>query len=158
MTVSGRRSSTRLSATAADLPPAVAAALETPSAGATGFVDVGETRWTTVSWGSPTDRPVLLLHGVTSNAGIWWRMAPALAAAGYRVIAVDMPGHGKTQGWRGRHRFAETAADVAGFIRAAGLDVPDLAVVGHSWGAMVTANLPGAGIRPGRSSCWIRPG
>ncbi len=30
------------------------------------------------------------------------------------------------------------------------LDVPALAVVGHSWGAMVTAHLPLAGIRPAR--------
>ena len=91
---------------------------------------------------------MLLLHGVTSSAGTWWRVAPAIAASGRRVIAVDMPGHGRTQAWRGRHRFAETAEDVAGFIRAAGLDRPDLAVVGHSWGAMVAAHLPGAGFRP----------
>jgi pimeloyl-ACP methyl ester carboxylesterase len=91
---------------------------------------------------------VLLLHGVTSNAGIWWRVAPALAVAGWHVIAVDMPGHGRTGAWRGRHRFAETASDVAGFVRAAGIDEADLAVVGHSWGAMVTAHLPMAGLRP----------
>ena len=148
MTVSGRATSIRLSASAADLPPAVAAALDAPAPGTPGFVDAGETRWATVAWGNPTDPPVLLLHGVTSNAGIWWRMAPALAAAGLRVIAVDMPGHGKTQAWRGRHQFAQTAADVAGFIRSAGLDTSRLAVIGHSWGAMVTAHLPGAGIRP----------
>ena len=85
---------------------------------------------------------------MTSNAGIWWRVAPALAASGRHVIAVDMPGHGRTQAWRGRHRFAETAQDVAGFIRAAGLDRPDLSVVGHSWGAMVAAELSRTGLRP----------
>jgi pimeloyl-ACP methyl ester carboxylesterase len=100
-----------------------------------------------VSWGAADAPPVLLLHGVTSNTGIWWRIAPALAAGGFRVVAVDMPGHGKTQGWRGRHRFAETAEDVLGFVQAAGLDRPDLAVVGHSWGAMVSARLAGAGLR-----------
>jgi pimeloyl-ACP methyl ester carboxylesterase len=64
------------------------------------------------------------------------------------VVAIDMPGHGRTQDWRGRHRFAETAHDVAGFIRAARLDRPDLAVIGHSWGAMVAALLPGEDLRP----------
>lgn len=59
-----------------------------------------------------------------------------------------MPGHGQTQGWRGRHRFDGTAADIAEFVRAAGLDLPDLAVIGHSWGAMVGSRLPGAGLRP----------
>ena len=138
----------RLTATAADLPPAVATALTAPAEGLPGWVATVGTRWATLSWGRAEDPPVLLLHGVTSNSGIWWRVAPALAAAGYRVIAVDLPGHGRTQSWRGRHRFAETAADVAGFIRAAGLDRPDLAVTGHSWGAMVTAHLPIAGVRP----------
>ncbi len=138
----------RLTATASDLPPAVAAALATPVAGTPGWVEADGTRWATLSWGAVADPPVLLLHGVTSNVDIWWRMGPALGAAGHRVIAIDLPGHGQTQGWRGRHRFANTAEDVAGFIRSAGLDIPTLAVIGHSWGAMVAARLPGAGLRP----------
>jgi pimeloyl-ACP methyl ester carboxylesterase len=138
----------KLTATAADLPPAVAAALAAPGVGTRGWVEAGGTRWATLSWGEADAAPLLLLHGVTSNAGVWWRVAPALAAAGRRVVAVDMPGHGRTQAWQGRHRFAETAADVAGFIRAAGLDRRDLAVIGHSWGAMVAAHLPSASLRP----------
>lgn len=133
---------------AQDLPAPVADALAHPGDGAANWVDVDGRRWATMSWGRPTDPPLLLVHGVTSNAGIWWRVGPALAAAGRHVIAVDMPGHGRTGAWRGRHRFAETAEDLAAFIRAARLDTRDLAVVGHSWGGMVTAHLPGAGIRP----------
>lgn len=102
----------------------------------------------TVEWGEQAAPPVLLIHGVTSLAGIWWRIGPALAAAGFRVIAVDLPGHGATGAWTGRHRFIETAADLATFIRAAGLDGPELRVVGHSWGALVAAHLPAAGLRP----------
>lgn len=138
----------KLTATAADLPASVAEALSAPTAGVPGWVEAGGSRWATMSWGAAEDPPALLLHGVTSNAGIWWRVAPALAASGRHVIAIDMPGHGRTQAWRGRHRFVETAEDVAGFIRAAGLDRPDLAVVGHSWGAMVAAELSGTGLRP----------
>ena len=132
MTTTGHARSIRISASAADLAPAVAAALAAPGAGEAGQVEADGVRWATISWGRTGDSPVLLVHGVTSNAGIWWRIGPALAAAGRRVIALDMPGHGQTQAWRGRHRFAETAEDVAGFIRAAGLDRTDLAVVGHS--------------------------
>ena len=77
-------------------------------------------------------------------------MGPCVAAAGRRVIAVDLPGHGRTGGWRGRHRWIETATDLAAFIRAAELDPADLAVVGHSWGAMSAASLPAAGFRPER--------
>jgi pimeloyl-ACP methyl ester carboxylesterase len=138
----------RLSATAADLPPAVAAALASPTEGESGSVQVEGTAWPMTSWGAPSDPPVVLVHGVTSNAGIWWRVGPALAAAGRRVIAIDMPGHGRTARVPRSHRFVDTAAELAGFIRAAGLDRPDLAVVGHSWGGMVTAHLPAAGLAP----------
>lgn len=138
----------RLTATAADLPAAVAAAVSAPAEGTPGWVEAGGTRWATRSWGAPEAPPVVMLHGVTSNGEVWWRVGPAIAAAGHHVVAVDLPGHGRTQAWRGRHRFGETAEDVAGFIRAAGLDGPDLAVIGHSWGAMVAGQLPGAGLRP----------
>ena len=138
----------RLTATAADLPAAVAAALENPAHGEHSSVDADGTIWPTTMWGSPSDPPLLLIHGVTSNAGIWWRTGPALAAAGRRVIAIDMPGHGRTAKGAWSHVFADTAAAVVGFIRAAGIDRPDLAVVGHSWGGMVTAHLPLAGLRP----------
>jgi pimeloyl-ACP methyl ester carboxylesterase len=139
----------RLSASVADLPAAVAAALAAPGAGEAGSVDVAGTGWPTLSWGDPVDPPVLLIHGVTSNAGIWWRVGPAIAAAGRRVIAVDMPGHGQTDPSVPRsHVLAGTAAEVVAFVRAAELDRPDLAVVGHSWGGMVTANLPGVGLAP----------
>ena len=138
----------RLTATAADLPAPVAEALANPGHGERGAVDVEGTVWPTVMWGSREDAPLLLVHGVTSNAGIWWRVAPALAAAGRRVIAVDMPGHGRTAKGPRSHVFADTASELTAFARAAGLDVPELAVVGHSWGGMVTAHLPVAGLRP----------
>ena len=140
----------KLTATTSDLPAAVSTALVRPSDGTVGSVDASGIAWRTISWGDPASAPLLLAHGVTSNAGIWWRVGPALAAAGRRVVAVDMPGHGPGTLWRGNHRFVETAEELAGFIGAADLDRPDLAVVGHSWGAMVAAHLPLAGIRPAR--------
>jgi len=100
------------------------------------------------TWGDPHGRPLLLIHGVTSSAGTWWRVGPALAADGHRVVAVDLPGHGRTGHWPGRPAFADTARSIAGFAAAAGLDLPDLQVIGHSWGAMVAADLPAAGLRP----------
>jgi pimeloyl-ACP methyl ester carboxylesterase len=91
---------------------------------------------------------LLLIHGVTASARIWWRIGPALATTGRRVIAVDLPGHGLTGHWLGHHRFRDNATDVAAWIHAAGLATPTLQVVGHSWGAMTAAGLPGAGVRP----------
>jgi pimeloyl-ACP methyl ester carboxylesterase len=130
------------------LPPSVAVALSAPGEGVTSTLEASGRPWSCLAWGRPSEPPLLLVHGVTSNARVWWRVGPALAASGRRVLAVDLPGHGTNPAWQGRHRFVETAADLAAFIRAAGLETADLAVVGHSWGGIVTAHLPIVGIRP----------
>lgn len=132
----------------ASLPHAVASALDTPVPGARLAVDAAGIPWSALAWGDPEARPLLLIHGVTSSAANWWRVGPALAATGRRVVAVDLPGHGRTGHWTGHHRFRDNAADVAAFAAAAGIVVPDLQVVGHSWGAMTAAALPAVGLRP----------
>jgi pimeloyl-ACP methyl ester carboxylesterase len=135
-------------ATASDLPPAVAAALAAAPSGEDGVIEAAEIGFAFTTWGDPADRPLLLVHGVTSSSGTWWRVGPALAAAGRHVVAPDLPGHGRTRQWAGRHRFRDTAADLAELVRALAIDTPELEVVGHSWGAMVIAALPRAGLRP----------
>lgn len=131
-----------------DLPPAVAAALDSPSDGEALRVDAAGIPFAATTWGDPMARPLLLIHGVTSSAANWWRVGPALAATGRRVVAVDLPGHGRTGHWTGHHRFRDNAADVAAFARAAGLATARLQAVGHSWGAMTAAALPAIGLRP----------
>ena len=133
---------------AIDLPDPVATALEHPADGSRRTVEAAGIPWSAVTWGDPADRPVLLIHGVTSSSATWWRVGPALAAAGRHVTAIDLPGHGRTGHWTGHTRFRDNAADVAAFVRAAGLDASDLGVVGHSWGAMTAAAMPVAGLRP----------
>ncbi len=134
--------------TGSALPPAVRAALEEPTAGERlRTVGAGIT-FSSLAWGDPLARPLLLLHGVTSSAATWWRLGPALAASDRRVVAVDLPGHGLTGQWTGHHRFRDNASDVAAFAAAAGLARAGLQVIGHSWGAMTAAALPAAGLRP----------
>lgn len=130
------------------LPATVAAALAEPSSGARIAVAAAGIPWSGLAWGEAGARPLLLIHGVTSSAANWWRLGPALAASGRRVVAVDLPGHGLTGHWQGHHRFRDNAADVAAFARAAGLATTELQVVGHSWGAVTAAALPAAGLRP----------
>jgi pimeloyl-ACP methyl ester carboxylesterase len=139
---------TGLVATGNDLPPSVAEALTSPPLGEEGMVEADGRRWHFLAWGHSTEPPLLLTHGVGSSARGWWRVGPALAAAGRRVVAIDMPGHGPAATWDVGHRFAETAVDVAGFIEHAGFRLGELAIVGHSWGAVVAAHLPQVGIRP----------
>jgi len=64
---------------------------ETPGA----FVDLPNVRlWVTDSGGSGD--PVILLHANTGTSENWQKQAPALVQAGYRVIAFDRPGWGKS--------------------------------------------------------------
>lgn len=142
----------RVTSSGADLPAAVAAALSapTPDPGTRLTTPAAGMDWSSIAWGDPSDPPLLLIHGVTASARIWWRVGPALAVSGRRVTAVDLPGHGRTAGWLGHHRFRDNAADLAAWIHGAGLALPALEVVGHSYGAMTAAALPVAGFRPGR--------
>jgi len=43
-----------------------------------------------------TGTPVLLLHGYPQTHAIWHRVTPAIAAAGYHVVAADLPGYGRS--------------------------------------------------------------
>ncbi|MEV2226577.1 alpha/beta fold hydrolase, partial [Nocardia vinacea] len=44
-------------------------------------------------WGEG-NRVAVLVHGMTTDSGSWWRLGPVLAERGYRVLAPDLPGHG----------------------------------------------------------------
>ena len=92
------------------------------------------------------DRPcVLLLHGFPELAYSWRHVMPALAAAGYRVIAPDQRGYGRTTGWDagydgdlGSFRMFNLVRDALGLLAA--LDVRTVhAVVGHDFGSFVAA-------------------
>src|SRR5215212_2737152 len=68
---------------------------------------------------------VLLLHGFPELAWSWRKVMPALAAAGYYVIAPDQRGYGRTTGWDGRYdgdvasfRFVNLVRDVMGLVFA----------------------------------------
>jgi pimeloyl-ACP methyl ester carboxylesterase len=138
-----------LAAARSDLAVDVALALEEPGVPRMGLVDAAGIPFVTRTWGDPARPPILLVHGVTASSRIWWRLGPALAAGlGACVVAVDQAGHGRTGHWIGHHRFADNAADLAAFVEAAALTLPDLRVVGHSWGGMTAAALPGAGLAP----------
>ncbi len=76
---------------------------------------------------------LVLVHGITQSRGTWAPLVPALAA-GHRVLAVDLPGHGDSPpGVDYQLRGLATAVHDA--VVAAGFEQPLL--VGHSLGAAV---------------------
>ncbi len=78
--------------------------------------------------------PVVLLHGGLGNAGNWGYQAPALIAAGYRVVAIDSRAHGRS-GWDGTPlSYKQMAGDVLAVMDACGIG--RAAVVGWSDGAV----------------------
>ncbi|MEU4557695.1 alpha/beta hydrolase [Actinoplanes sp. NPDC023936] len=81
-------------------------------------------------WG--TGRPVVLSHGWPLNSDSWEAQQLFLAENGYRVIAHDRRGHGKsTQTWHG-NEMDTYAADLAAVIDH--LDLRDVTLVGFSTG------------------------
>jgi putative magnesium chelatase accessory protein len=82
---------------------------------------------------------VLLLHGTGASTNSWRDVAPRLAAH-CTVVAVDLPGHGRTEGPADRRlALAPMADDVAALLRGQGL-APAVAV-GHSAGAAVALEM-----------------
>jgi pimeloyl-ACP methyl ester carboxylesterase len=81
-------------------------------------------------WGS--GRPVVLIHGWPLSSDTWDELALTLAESGYRTIAYDRRGFGRSdQPWHGYDydRFADDLADVM-----TELDLGDAAIVGFSMG------------------------
>ena len=91
------------------------------------------------------NRPcVLLLHGFPELAYSWRKVMPALAGAGYHVVAPDQRGYGRTTGWDDSYdgdlasfRMINLVRDALGLVAALGYRAAD--VVGHDFGAPVAA-------------------
>jgi len=85
--------------------------------------------------------PVLLLHGFPDTHAIWRRQVPALVAAGFRVIAPDLRGYGKTDMPLDVSAYAMgfLADDVLRLMDA--LDIDSAVVIGHDWGALIGWHL-----------------
>jgi len=83
---------------------------------------------------NPALPTVVFIHGVLNDHSVWILQSRYLAHHGFNVLAVDLPGHGKSAGEA--PASVEAAADfVAALLDAAG--VQKAALVGHSWGSLI---------------------
>jgi pimeloyl-ACP methyl ester carboxylesterase len=94
---------------------------------------------------TPNRPAILLLHGFPELAYSWRKVMPALAAAGFHVIAPDQRGYGRTTGWDDSYdadpdafRILNMTRDAIGLVYALGGRSVAM-IVGHDAGAPVAA-------------------
>lgn len=98
-----------------------------------GFLEVNGLRLHYRDWGG-SGHPVLLLHGLASTCRIWDMVAPRLARS-FRVLGLDLRGHGLSQQPDEGYDLPTVAGDVLAALEALGME--GAVLVGHSWGAHV---------------------
>ena len=109
-----------------------------------GYLDHEGVRLHYLQWhGDAERRPAILaLHGLSSNARIWERLAARLP--GRRLVALDQRSHGPSDRPAQGYGAAQVVADAAHAIVR--LDLGRPLIVGHSWGASIALEL--AATRP----------
>ncbi|MEU7638805.1 MULTISPECIES: alpha/beta fold hydrolase [unclassified Streptomyces] len=82
---------------------------------------------------------VLLVHGFPESWYSWRRQLPALAAAGYRAVALDVRGYGRSSkpAATDAYRMLDLVEDNVALVRALGEETA--VVVGHDWGSSIAA-------------------
>lgn len=82
---------------------------------------------------------VLLLHGFPESWYSWRRQLPALAAAGFRAVAIDVRGYGRSSKPSAvdAYRMVELVEDNVAVVRALGEE--SAVLVGHDWGSNIAA-------------------
>jgi pimeloyl-ACP methyl ester carboxylesterase len=94
-----------------------------------------------------TQPTVILIHGAQNDHSVWALQARHLAHQGFSVLALDLPGHGRSDG-PARHSVEDMAHWVLALMDAAG--VTQAALVGHSMGSLIalaTAHAAPARVR-----------
>jgi pimeloyl-ACP methyl ester carboxylesterase len=80
---------------------------------------------------------VLLVHGFPESWYSWRRQLPVLADAGYRAVAIDVRGYGRSSAPAAvdAYRMVQHVADNVGLVDALGEE--QAVIVGHDWGAPI---------------------
>ena len=100
-----------------------------------GFVTVNGASIHYVAWGRPGRRGLVFVHGGAAHAH-WWTHIAATFANDFRVVAIDLSGHGDSD-HRPRYNLRQWTDEVTAVATAADIDGPCV-IVGHSMGGMVT--------------------
>lgn len=88
-------------------------------------------------YGPPSRSAIVLLHGYSASIQWWEQVAPALAGAGRRVIAIDLVGHGGSEAPRDPAQYGAAGQSAAVHRALDALGVRKAVLVGHSMGGHV---------------------
>jgi pimeloyl-ACP methyl ester carboxylesterase len=117
------------------------AALRTPSRGRPLAVTSADgTRLHAEVFGADDAQTIVLAHGWTETIAFWIYVIRNLSAAGLRIVAYDLRGHGDSEPARGGdYSIARFGEDLEAVLEASLADDGRAVVVGHSLGAMSIA-------------------
>ncbi len=104
------------------------------------FINVDGARVHFQEFGDPRNPPIILIHGYTASVYVWHSVAPMIADAGFRVIAIDLIGFGYSEkpSWF-EYTINAQARMIARFMDRMGIG--KTTVVGSSYGGAVAATL-----------------
>ncbi len=104
------------------------------------FINVDGVRVHYQEFGDAAAPPIILIHGYTASVYVWHKVAPLLAEAGFRVIAVDLVGFGYTSKPRWfSYTIDAQARMISRFMNLLGIG--RAVVVGSSYGGAVALTL-----------------
>jgi pimeloyl-ACP methyl ester carboxylesterase len=98
-------------------------------------VEVGGCPIRFLAWGEPDRRGLVFVHGGGAHAH-WWTPVAATFAGEFRVVAIDLSGHGDS-GHRDAYALEQWTDEVVAVAGAAQIDGLPI-VIGHSMGGFVT--------------------
>ncbi len=81
------------------------------------------------------DKPTMVfIHGVLNDHSVWILQTRYFAHHGFNVVAVDLPGHGKSEG-----NCPKTVEEAAEFVLSllVAMNIKSAALIGHSWGSLI---------------------
>lgn len=109
------------------------------------YIDTNGIRMAIYEAGPEDGVPIVLCHGFPELGYSWRHQIPALAKAGFRVIAPDQRGYGNTGGPKGPeavplYDMEHLTGDLVGMLDVLGID--KAIFCGHDWGGMVVWQMP----------------